>query len=140
MAGLPEQLAGQPARETDPESPLTAAWGSPAITVRCGVPEPATLGATSQLESVNDVDWFPEELTAGYLFTTYGRQTYVEVSVPDDYSPEVGPVTELSNLVTETIPESRSAESAALGERAPHEARHQVGVVDSGGTPHLGEQ
>jgi hypothetical protein len=104
MAGLPDELAGQSSRHTDPESDLTAAWGDPAITVRCGVPPPTALGMTSQLITANDVDWFPEELTEGYLFTTYGRVTSVEVSVPDDYSPEMGAATELSTLVSETIP------------------------------------
>jgi hypothetical protein len=104
MAGLPDELVGQTSRDTDPESALTAAWGDPAITVRCGVPPPDTLDVTSQLITANRVDWFPEELTEGYLFTTYGRVTVVEVTVPDDYTPEIGPATELSALVDETIP------------------------------------
>jgi hypothetical protein len=104
MAGLPDEVAGQASRDTDPESALTAAWGDPAITVRCGVSPPDTLDATSQLITADHVDWFPEELTKGYLFTTYGRVTVVEVTVPDDYSPEIGPATELSTLVSETIP------------------------------------
>lgn len=97
-------MSGQALRETGPESSLTAAWGDPAIVVRCGVPRPAALEPTSQLTSVNGVDWFAEELTGGYLFTTYGRQTYVEVSVPADYAPEIAPVTELTTAVAATIP------------------------------------
>jgi hypothetical protein len=103
MADLPEQLVGQHQRETDPESALTAAWGDPAITVRCGVPDPAALTAASDLFRVDGVAWFPEELTSGYVFTTYRRHTNVEVTVPDDYSPEIDPVTELSPLVRRTI-------------------------------------
>ena len=60
---------------------------------------------TSQLVNVNGVDWFAEELTEGYVFTTYGRQVFVEVTVPDDYEPEIGPVTELSPAVAEAVPE-----------------------------------
>jgi hypothetical protein len=104
MAQLPPTVDGQSPRDTDPSSGLTAAYGDPAITVRCGVPPPDTLDATSQLITANRVDWFPEELTEGYLFTTYGRVTVVEVTVPDDYTPEIGPATELSALVDETIP------------------------------------
>lgn len=108
-AQLPDTLAGQNSRPTDPESVLTTAWGDPAIIVRCGVPRPEALEPTSQLTSVNGVDWFPEELTRGYLFTTYGRRVYVEVTVPDDYAPEIGPVTELSAAVAgadATLPSS----------------------------------
>lgn len=103
---LPDTVSGQASQETDPPSPLTAAWGDPVIVVRCGVERPAALEPSSQLTSVNGVDWFVEELTGGYLFTTYGRQAYVEVTVPNDYSPEIGAVTELSAAVAETVPKS----------------------------------
>lgn len=102
---LPDQIADQEQRSTSPESPLTAAWGDPAIVLRCGVPRPAALTTTSQLVSVNGVDWLAEELTAGYVFTTAGRSPFVEVAVPDDYAPEIGPVTELSPFVAAAIPE-----------------------------------
>jgi len=103
MAQLPATVDGQSSRDTDPASALTAAFGDPAITVRCGVPDPEALTPAAQLFTVNKVDWFPEEQSAGYVFTTYQRQTNVEVTVPDDYSPEVGALTALSDLVKETI-------------------------------------
>ncbi|HEX5017992.1 MAG TPA: DUF3515 domain-containing protein [Actinomycetes bacterium] len=106
MNSLPVSLVDQSMRETDPPSPLTAAWGDPPITIRCGVPDPDALTPAAQLYSVSGVDWFPEELTQGYVFTTYGRTTNVEVTVPDDYEPEISAVTELSALVAETIPRS----------------------------------
>ena len=69
------------------------------------------LTASSELVGVNGVDWFAEELTSGYAFTTYGRAAYVEVMVPDDYSPEIGPVTELSGAVADTIPKVDAPET-----------------------------
>jgi hypothetical protein len=102
---LPDTVTDLDLRATEPESPLTSAWGDPAIVLRCGVPRPDALTRTSQLVSVDGVDWFAEELTQGYVFTTYGRQVFVEVTVPDDYDPEIGPVTELSSAVAETVPE-----------------------------------
>lgn len=101
---LPETMSEQERRETDPGSALTAAWGDPAIILRCGVRRPAALQPTSEVTSVNGVDWFVEELTRGYLFTTYGRQAYVELTVPDDYAPEIGPVTEVSGAVSDVVP------------------------------------
>lgn len=103
---LPGTLAEQPAHATDPDSPLTAAWGDPAILLRCGVPQPEALEPTSQVFTVNGVDWFPEELTEGYLFTTSGRSVNVEVTVPDDYAPEAGVLTELAAAVRRTVPRS----------------------------------
>ena len=102
-------MVEQESRSTEPDSPSTAAWGDPAIVLRCGVPRPAALTRTAQLVSVNGVDWFAEELTGGYVFTTYGRQAYVEVTVPDDYAPEIGPVTELSSSVAEAVPDRANA-------------------------------
>lgn len=104
VGALPATVSGQDSQDTDPESSLSAAWGEPAIVLRCGVPRPAALEPSSQLATVNGVDWFVEELTGGYLFTTYGRQAYVEVSVPNDYAPEIGAVTELSAAVAEAVP------------------------------------
>jgi hypothetical protein len=101
---LPDVVVGQEARDTAPDSDLTAAWGDPAIVLRCGVPEPEALEPTSQLVTVDGVDWFPEQLTAGYLFTTYGRAVFVEVSVPDDYAPEAGALTDLADAVEAAVP------------------------------------
>ena len=109
MAALPDELVDQSPRDTDPASDLTAAWGQPAITVRCGVPDPAALNPASELTVVGDVEWFAEELTEGYAFTTYERVANVEVTVPDDYAPEIGPVSELSPLVAESVPARSSA-------------------------------
>jgi hypothetical protein len=104
---LPDVVADQQRRDTVPDSDLTAAWGDPTIVLRCGVPEPEALEPTSELVSVDGVDWFPERLTAGYLFTTYGRVVFVEVSVPDDYAPEAGALTDLADSVQAAVPLSR---------------------------------
>lgn len=103
-ADLPEKLLGQGTTATDPWSSLTTAWGDPAIVVRCGVPAPDALTETSQLLSVDGVDWFPEELERGYVFTTYGLALNVEVTVPDTYAPEAEALVELSPAVAGTIP------------------------------------
>ncbi|HET8971471.1 MAG TPA: DUF3515 family protein [Candidatus Nanopelagicales bacterium] len=89
-AALPETVAGQSRRSTTPDAPSTAAWGDPPIVLRCGVPRPAALLPTSPVTDVTGPDgttvtWFAEQLSAGYLFTTVGRQAYVEVAVPDAY-------------------------------------------------------
>jgi hypothetical protein len=103
-AALPEQVLGHNTTATEPWSSLTTAWGNPAIVLRCGVPAPAALTPTAQLVTIDDVAWFPEPLERGYLFTTYGREVNVEVSVPSEYSPEADALTEISRSVAETIP------------------------------------
>lgn len=101
---LPDEVAGATTTPTKPQSPLTQAWGSPAIVLRCGVGVPAALTPTSQLVTVNGVDWLPEPLTQGYLFTTVGRQLNVEVSVPDHYSPEADALADLGPVISSLDP------------------------------------
>ena len=52
------------------------------MTLRCGVPRPRGLTATSEVIEVDDVGWFLEEGPAAYVFTTVARTTYVEMRVP----------------------------------------------------------
>jgi hypothetical protein len=101
---LPDEVEGHTVTALDPRSPYTAGWGQPTIVWRCGVPVPSTLTPTSQTIVVDGVEWFPEKLTDGYLFTTVGRQLTVDVSVPSAYSPEAGALVDLSPSVAAQIP------------------------------------
>lgn len=106
---LPERVAGADTTATKPQSPYTQAWGSPAIVLRCGVATPLALTPTSQLVTVDGVDWLPEQLTAGVMFTTVGRELNIEVSVPDHYAPEASALTDLAPVITEMDPVAGSA-------------------------------
>jgi hypothetical protein len=60
-----------------------AAWGRPAVVLRCGLPEP---GPTSlPCLSVNGTDWVVDDSGDPLVFTTFGRSPAVEVSVPASY-------------------------------------------------------
>jgi hypothetical protein len=101
---LPDEVDGHGVTATTPKSPLTSAWGQPPIVLRCGVQTPTALTPTSQLLTVDGVDWLPEQLTAGYLFTTVGRQVNVEVAVPDAYTPEADVLVDLSPVIAKLDP------------------------------------
>lgn len=107
IAALPDELdhAGR-RRDVRPDSPLTAAYGDPPVTIRCGVPVPAALGAESQLVTVDGVDWLPEELTAGWLMTTVGRAASVEITVPDALGPAPSIAAALAGPIAATVPAS----------------------------------
>jgi hypothetical protein len=100
---LPETIATLTRRPTQPESPFSAAWGSPAIILRCGIPVTEQLAAGGQLLTVNGVDWSPIPLPGGYRFVTYQRIAAVEVVVPDRYSPESSVLVDLAAPVAATI-------------------------------------
>lgn len=104
VGALPVTLDGARRANTEPKSTTTAAWGPPFITLRCGVPVPAAYTPTSQLLSIDGVDWFPETLTNGTLFTSVGRVANVEVSVPKEYRPEANAIVELSKIANDELP------------------------------------
>ena len=80
---LPATVDGERRADPEPASALTAGWGSPAIILRCGVPQPPKMVDPKVADGrdpdavaggVNGVDWLMEsEDGGGYLFTTARR-------------------------------------------------------------------
>ena len=100
VKALPAKILDAERRDTEPASPLTAAYGDPAIEVTCGVAPPAGMAqAQSQCFEVNGVGWFAQEVTNGVIFTTIGRKIYLELAVPSKYSPEANALTDVSDAV-----------------------------------------
>ncbi|MCM2578753.1 DUF3515 domain-containing protein [Streptomyces sp. MTZ3.1] len=109
--GLPGTVDGLTRSASEPASEFTAAWGDPEVRLRCGVPRPAVLtpgnedyNPTAEAVDVNGVSWLLEKQGDGYRFTTTGRRAFVEVTVPDDYAPEVNALTDLAKSVRKTVP------------------------------------
>jgi hypothetical protein len=98
LADLPRKVLDQSRRTATPGR-LSAAWGRPAITLRCGVPKPPSLVPTSACFEVNGVGWYAEEATGGYLFTTIGRPAFVEMAVPSKYAPEAGALVDVAGTI-----------------------------------------
>ena len=105
-AGLPSSLAGRDGRAVTPASRRTAAWGSPAVTLRCGVQRPAGLHKKSQLVVVDGVGWYLRSDDAPYVFTAVDRVTYVEVRVPRGVprSEATAPLAELAGPIKSALP------------------------------------
>jgi hypothetical protein len=93
---LPVEVMGELIRSTSASDSGVVAWGDPPIVLRCGVVRPATLQPTSQLISVDDVDWLPQELTNGQRFTSVNTPEYVEVNIPSDYESASGILVDLA--------------------------------------------
>jgi hypothetical protein len=84
FAKLPVQLGTLNPRKTETDSSFVAAWGSPAIVLRCGVARPAVFGAAdaAQLVEVNGVLWQPDPQARQTVYTAVDRSVYVDVTVP----------------------------------------------------------
>jgi hypothetical protein len=103
LAEVPAQVLDQDRRTVEPGR-FSAAWGKPAIVLRCGVPAPPTLVPTSECLEVNGVGWFAEEATGGMIFTTIGRAAFVEVSVPAQYPLGTGALVDVGSAVATRDP------------------------------------
>jgi hypothetical protein len=108
---LPHTVGNETRRDTNPSSPLTAAWGDPPITLRCAVPEPQilrpgskTYNPTADEAYLNGVAWLIEKTGDGYRFTAAQRAVYIEVDVPSAYNPETSPLIDLSAAVIKAVP------------------------------------
>jgi hypothetical protein len=109
---VPQTVDNQSRRSTNPNSPLTAAWGNPPITLRCAVPEPdilrpgsKTYDPTAMEAYVDGIAWLQEKTGDGYRFTAAQRAVYVEVDVPSAYnSQEPNPLIDLGAAVVKVIP------------------------------------
>ncbi len=106
-AALPDHLDDARRRPVTPDSPLTAAWGDPALVLRCGVARPAGLSPTSEILGVEDVAWFLVESAAGYTFTTTGRTANVELTVPAevDRTEATAPLVDLAPAISRVVSE-----------------------------------
>ncbi|WTW97484.1 DUF3515 domain-containing protein [Streptomycetaceae bacterium NBC_01309] len=112
-AQLPDKVLDAETRKTVPDSDLTAAWGDPAIVLRCGVPKPVSLrpddpryDPAQNVAGVNGVDWTFTFLGKGkgVQFTTLHREVNVEVTVPAKYGQPTGLLTAFAEPVKRTVP------------------------------------
>jgi hypothetical protein len=109
---LPARLRNLPARKVTAGPEQNAAYGEPAITVACGLPQPkmcATLTATkgcvpldTELLNMNEVCWYADEQAGQTAFTTMDREVPVTVTVPTSYQQGAQWANEFSDLVVET--------------------------------------
>lgn len=106
FAKLPVQLGQLAPRRTDTDSSFVAAWGEPAVVVRCGVAKPAVFGTpeAAQLVEVNSVLWQPDPQRDRTVYTTVDRRVYIDVTVlagADQPLPLLAPaISELPALCT----------------------------------------
>ena len=107
---LPDSVDERERRETTPPSARTAAWGDPAVVLRCGVPRPAGLTPTAEVVVVDGVAWFLAEQSSSrgsppYVFTSTGHKTYVEVRVPGSVprAEATAPLTDLAAAIKQAI-------------------------------------
>jgi hypothetical protein len=101
VSALPTDLGDLPARPVDSPSPYVAAWGEPAVTLRCGVARPPSFVATADVQQINGVSWFAERRGSTTAWVVVDRPVYVEVLAPA--ADASAPVARLSTAVTAAL-------------------------------------
>lgn len=103
LPALPDKLSDASRREIEGSPAGIAAWGDPAVILRCGLETPEDLTCSSALVQVNGVSWL--QLTeAGLGSTTYiaaDRSVRVAVTVPDGSG--TGAIQQISDVVSSTL-------------------------------------
>lgn len=103
-ARLPALLDGARRRRTDPVSQRTAAWGNPAVVLRCGVPAPpGLLTGPAGPVTVDGVTWLQEVGRHAVRWTAIDRPVYLQLTVPTSYPSQGGFLVALAPAVA-TLP------------------------------------
>ena len=103
VAATPHRVSEKSRRETT-GGDLGAAWGDPAIVLRCGVGTPDGYHPGDPCQRVNGVDWFAPgnqiaDQAEDVTLTTIGRKPNVEVDVPADYRPPTAAMVDLAGVI-----------------------------------------
>ena len=90
---LPDSVAGQDRRKTQPAAALGGAWGDPAIVAQCGVGVPKEFSRSSACTVADGVGWFvPDsqvnDQSADVVMSTVGYRPVLQVTVPASYRPD----------------------------------------------------
>lgn len=107
IAALPDALADEPRRPLLVADPGVAAWGDPAIILRCGIQDPAELTCSATLTTVSDragvsVEWLRIASGSAVTFLAVDRPVRVAVTVPD--AAGIAPVQQLTEVIARVLP------------------------------------
>ncbi|MCU1657473.1 MAG: hypothetical protein JWO57_2129, partial [Pseudonocardiales bacterium] len=104
LGALPITLAGLAGRPARSSWTYVAAWGQPAIVLRCGVPRPAGLtpGSTAQVVAIDGVNWLPVQQKKLTVWTAIDRAAYIEVTIPKSYAQP--PLAPISDAIAKALP------------------------------------
>jgi hypothetical protein len=110
MSALPDTLGSLPRRTLVGQQTGVAAWGDPALILRCGLADPAELTCSSALTQFTDagggsVAWLRLSDPSAVTYIAVDRPVRIAVTIPPGTG--VGPIQQLSQLIAADLP-SRS--------------------------------
>ena len=110
LAAVPDHLDdGVRRRPVTGDPTRTAAWGDPAITLRCGVARATTGIGPITIDTLSFLTTTVESTT---VWTTTDRAVNVSIDVPKSYREQVYDVTPLVSPIAKALPAAGSAPGA----------------------------
>ncbi len=114
---LPASVVSQARRELIDSQPGVAAWGDPAIVLRCGLEDPAELTCASPLVQFTDasgrsVSWLRLADRSAVTYIAVDRPVRIAVTVPPGAG--IGPVQQLSEVVAAALPSRQVCSGGAV--------------------------
>jgi len=102
---LPKKVGDLDQRRTEPPSSRTAAWGEPAVVLRCGVgPPEGYRPQVATVAEVNGVSWYQHIAGATIEWVVVDRPVHVELAVPRTYDGQGAFLADLTAAITATLP------------------------------------
>lgn len=107
MPALPHDLVSRPRRDLADPQPGVAAWGDPAVILRCGMADPAELTCSAALTQFTDADggsvaWLQLSDPSAVTYLAVDRPVRIAVTLPPGTG--VGPIQQLSELIARDLP------------------------------------
>ena len=86
---LPERVGDLRRRDVTEPQPGLAAYGEPALLVRCGAPRSARYSPGTPLIEINGQRWFADDQDGRVVWTLPNAIVNVEVTIPDAHKGEL---------------------------------------------------
>jgi Protein of unknown function (DUF3515) len=108
VAALPATVDSASRRDVEPAGAPAAAWGDPAIVLRCGVAMPESFDEFATCQETDGVGWFiPEEQMTGegesITMTTIDRAVNIEVTLPPEHWPPANAMVDLGPAIKKHV-------------------------------------
>lgn len=107
MPDLPDRLTGRARRDVTGTPPGVAAWGDPAVILRCGIPDPQELTCSSPLTQFSSptgasVAWLRLSDSSAVTYLAVDRPVRIAVTLPPKTG--FGPVQQLTEVIGAALP------------------------------------
>jgi hypothetical protein len=107
LRALPDRLTSHQRRPLSDPTPGVAAWGDPAIILRCGLPDPQELTCSAALTQFTDasggsVAWLRLSDSSAVTYVAVDRPVRIALTLPPGTG--IGPVQQLSEVIAKVLP------------------------------------